>query len=103
MTRHDVTDFMCQHRCQLIVVRQFQKGRRDIDVTTRQREAVDLAALYDMKLVEKIWPQAGLRASLADALRPIESGVGQTKLLRDFTMKLHPQLDFVALVQQTGV
>jgi len=68
-------------------------------VAARQGEAVNLSALYHVKFIEQGRPQAGARATLSDALNAIQSHVRQVKFLRHFTMKLHPEFDFIVLVQ----
>src|SRR5438105_3667758 len=99
MARDDVTDFMSQHRRQLIIACQAQQSRRDIDMPARKREAVDLAALNDVKLVKHVGAQAGLRTALAGPLGPIETYIRQIKFLRDLAMKLHPEFDLITLTQ----
>src|SRR5712692_10765408 len=72
-------------------------------MSARKRESVNLATLNDVELVKQAWPQTGLRAALADAFDAVEARVRQTKLLRDFAVKLHAEFDLVALVQQARV
>ena len=101
MTRHDVADFVGEHRGQLAVVSQLHQRRRYVNMSARQREAVDFATLDHVELVKQSWPQARLRAVLPDALNPIEAAIGQPESLGDFAMKLRAQLDLVTLTQQS--
>src|SRR5713226_708431 len=72
-------------------------------MTARQREAVNLTTLNNVELVKQAWPQTGFRATLADAFRPVKPRVRQTKLLRDFAMKLKAEFGLVAFVQQARI
>jgi len=100
---NDVTDFMRQNRSQLVVVCQLEQRTRDVDVSARQRETIDLAALNHMEFVKHIWPQAGSRTTLTEAFHPIQAHVRQAIFLRYFAVKLRAELNLVALVQKPRV
>src|ERR1051326_4049232 len=99
MAGHDVSDFMGQHGRQFIIVCQPQQPSRHINMPARKRKPIDFATLLHMKLVKQSWAQTGLRTTLADSLDAIETEVGEIKLFRDFTMKLHADLDLVTFIQ----
>ena len=99
MTRDDVADFVSEHRREFVIVGQFQERRRRIYMSARQREAVNLSALNHMKFIDQVRAQAGVRAALSDPFGSIQPNIRQVKFLRHFTMKLHPEFDFIVLVQ----
>ena len=98
-----MADFVREHRSQLVFIRQTEQRRRYVNVAAGKRKGVNLLALNDVKLVEQAWPQAGFRAALADALRPIKARVREIELLRYFAMELRAEFDLVAFVQQARV
>jgi len=56
-----------------------------------------------VEFVKQVRPRTGARDTLAKPFDAIKADVSKTKLLRRLSMQLRAELDFIALVQQSGV
>jgi len=98
VTRDDMAHLMTKDRAEFVVIRESHYCGGHVHMAAGKGKAVDLASLNYMKLVGEIRTQTRPRALLTKSIHPRQSHVSQIEFLGHFAVKLHAQLDFVALV-----
>src|SRR5688500_15303653 len=103
MPRGNVAYLVRQHRSEFAIVRELQQTGGDVDVSARQRQAVDFAALDHVEFVKQVRPRTHARDTLAKPFDAIKADVSKTEFLRRLSMQLRAELYLIALIQQSGV